>query len=68
MLWLRRRPAAVALIQPLAWDLPQTVVAALKNRKKKKKKERKGIRMQTTPWMNFEDLRLREISKSQKDK
>ena len=36
-LWLWRRLAAVALIQPLAWELPYTVGAALKEAKKKKK-------------------------------
>ena len=38
--WLRLwcRPAAVALIRPLAWDLPYAVGADLKKDKKKKKK------------------------------
>ena len=40
LLWLWCRPAAVALIQSLAWDLPYAIGAALK-RKRKKKKERK---------------------------
>ena len=43
LLWLWWRPAAVALIQPLAWELPYAAGAALK-RKKKKKKERKKKR------------------------
>ena len=38
LLWLWCRPAAVALIQPVAWELPY---AALKSQKKKKKKKKK---------------------------
>ena len=34
MLWLWRRLAAAALIQPLAWEFPYAVDAALKNNKK----------------------------------
>ena len=37
LLWLRCRPAAVALIWPLAWELPYAASAALKSKKKKKK-------------------------------
>ena len=40
LLWLWRRPAAVAPIQPLAWEPPNAVGATLK-RQKKKKRERK---------------------------
>ena len=29
LLWLRQRPAAAALIQPLAWKLPYAAGAAL---------------------------------------
>ena len=36
LLW--RRPAATALVRPLAWELPYAVAAALKRPKKKKKK------------------------------
>ena len=32
LLWLRCRPAAVALIQPTAWKLPYAAGAALKNK------------------------------------
>ena len=39
---LRRRLAAVALIGPLAWELPYAAGAALKSTKKKKKKKKKG--------------------------
>ena len=40
LLWLWHRPAAAALIQPLAWELPYTTDAAdaaLKSQKQKKK-------------------------------
>ena len=36
LLWLWHRLAATALIRPLAWELPYTVVAALEKAKKKK--------------------------------
>ena len=39
LLWLWRRPAAVALTQPLAWELPYATGMATR---KKKKKEKKG--------------------------
>ena len=40
LLWLQHRPAATALIRPLAWDPPYAVGAALeKARRLKKKKE-----------------------------
>ena len=38
-LWLWCRRAAVALIQPLAWELPYAVGVALKNKNKKQKKK-----------------------------
>ena len=34
LLWLWCRPAAAALIQPLAWKLPYAAGAALKKKKK----------------------------------
>ena len=40
LLWLWRRPAAVAPIRPLAWELPYATGAALKSQKKKKKKRK----------------------------
>ena len=39
LLCLWYRPAATALIQPLAWERPYVAGAALKRQKKKKKKE-----------------------------
>jgi len=41
LLWLCHRPAAIALIQPLAWELPYAVGATLKKSKQKKKKGKK---------------------------
>jgi len=43
LLWLWRRPSTTAPIQPLAWEPPYDVDAALKRQKtkKKKKKEKK---------------------------
>ena len=35
LLWLWRRPAAVAPIQPLAWESPQAAGVALQREKKK---------------------------------
>ena len=37
LLWLWPRPAAVAPIQPLAWELPYAAGAALKRQKTKNK-------------------------------
>ena len=47
LLWLWHRPAATALIRPLAWETSRTVGMAQKKKKKKKKrkKERKKERM-----------------------
>ena len=38
MLWLWYRPAAIAPIQPLTWELPYAAGVALKTKKKKKKR------------------------------
>ena len=37
LLWLWHKPSAVALIQPLAWELPYAAGVALKGPKKKKR-------------------------------
>ena len=43
LLWLWRRPAAIAQISPLAWEPPYAVGAALKREKDRgEKKERKN--------------------------
>ena len=41
LLWLWQRPAAAAPIQPLAWELPQAVSAAIQRKKEKKRKEKR---------------------------
>ena len=44
LLWLRRRLAAAAPIQPLAWELPYAAGVALPLRRKEKKKEGINLR------------------------
>ena len=39
LLWLWCRPAAVALIQPLAWEVPYAIGGGPRKQKKKKKKK-----------------------------
>ena len=39
LLWVWYRPAAVALIRPLAWDPPYYTCVALKSKKKKKSRK-----------------------------
>ena len=46
LLWLWRRLAAVAPIQPLAQDLPYALSVALKKAKRKKKKRKKKEKWQ----------------------
>ena len=38
LLWWRHRPAAVAPVQPLAWELPYAAGAALKSKNKQTNK------------------------------
>ena len=40
LLWLWRRPGAIALIEPLAWEYSYAVGTALKRQKKKKRMQR----------------------------
>ena len=40
LLWLWHRPAAVALTQPLAWEPPNAMDAALKRQKTKKNQKK----------------------------
>ena len=42
LLWLWFRPAAVALIRPLAWEPPYAASEALKKRQKEKEKKKKN--------------------------
>ena len=44
MLWLWRRPAATAPIQPLAWEHPYVAGAALKRQKTKNNNNNKKIK------------------------
>ena len=44
LLWLWGRPTATAQIQPLAWEIPYAMGAALEKQKTKKKKMR-GLEM-----------------------
>ena len=41
--WLWCRPAAIALIRPLAWKAPHAEGAVLKSKKKKKKRLKRSI-------------------------
>ena len=52
LLWLWRRPVAAAPIQPLAWESPYAMGAALEKAKKKTKKiiiKNKGLRRLMSP-------------------
>ena len=42
LLWLWCRPAATALMRPLAWKTPYASDAALKDKKTKKKKKKRN--------------------------
>ena len=50
MLWLWHRPAAAALIRPLAWEPPYAMGAALNIKEKKKKKKKKLELRHVTPF------------------
>ena len=41
LLWVGSRLAALALIRPVAWELPNASDVALKRKRKKKKKKKK---------------------------
>ena len=45
LLWLWHRPAATALIRPLAWEPPYATGVALKSQKQKQKKKSMSIDM-----------------------
>ena len=47
LLWPQHRPAAVALIGPLAWEPPYTAGAALKSKKTKNQKSKTTTK---NPW------------------
>ena len=50
LLWLWYRPAAVALIQLLAWEPPNAMVVTLKNKSKKTKPQPPVVFNQVTPF------------------
>ena len=52
LLWLWHRPAAVAPIQPLAWELPYATDAALKRKKQKTKQKKNHIHSTTYTIIN----------------
>ena len=56
--------AAVAPIQPLAWELQYAMDAALKSKEKKKNK----IMLFAMTWMELETLILCEVNQQEKDK
>ena len=60
LLWLWCRPAAVAPIRSLAWDLPYAVGTALKIQKKRRK-ERKKLR--ELKQHNFRVKKVRAVGK-----
>ena len=43
LLWLWYRPAAIAPIQPLAWEPPYATGVALKSKKQKQKQKKKPL-------------------------
>ena len=54
-LWLWCRPAAVAPIQPLAWELPYAMGATLKNKQKIKTHKQKQICTRTASLKELRD-------------
>ena len=57
LLWLWGRPAAVALIQLLAWEPPYAVGVTLKSQKKEKKKK-KEIAKDPEEWSKLYHWRI----------
>ena len=62
LLWLWHRPAAVAPTEPLAWEPPYAVGAALTSQKKKKERERERKKERTK-----ERTKERNLSRKCKD-
>ena len=56
LLWLWCRPAAAALIRPLAWESPYAVSAALKRHQDKKKKKKKDVILTSMNLMNMRKI------------
>ena len=53
LLWLWCRPAAVALIRPLAWESPCAVGAALEKTKRQKNKKNLYFQFDKGSFLNF---------------
>ena len=53
LLWLWCRPAAVALIQPIAWEPPYAVGVALKSKKQGKTNQSKKTQPGQYDFINF---------------
>ena len=68
LLWLWSRPAATALIQPLAWEPPYATVAALKRQKPKPKqnktKQKKATMNHTSECLKYRTLNIPRIDKT----
>ena len=58
LLWLWCRPAAAALIRPLAWELPYAMGSSLKSQKKKEEEEEKKERRKEMEQQKAEIFRL----------
>ena len=58
LLWLWCRPATITLIQPLSWEPPYAMGAALKKTKKKKKRMLQSVKL----FMIVKYLRLLKYS------
>ena len=63
LLWLWCRPAAVAPIQPLAWEPPYAVGAAQEIAKKPKKKKKKKKKKKTQAKKNKKKKKKKKIKK-----
>ena len=50
LLWLWHRPAATALIPPLAWEPPYAMDVALKRQEKKKNNTKQQQQQKLTYW------------------
>ena len=61
LLWLWHRLAAMALIQPLAWEAPYAIPVALKKKKKKKKTQYVKYLNGTPVFLNYIDICLFNI-------
>ena len=56
LLWLWRRPAAIAAIRPLAWEPPYAEGAAQEMAKRQKKKRKEKKRKRNSPVIYGDDV------------